>query len=343
MIATIYIYDGRVQFTHHSSLITHHAICNGREGTNFPGTKRRVHRSYFRMTTTYTPRSFLSVALAAAFSVSFMAAVSLHAATTNIIVGFNGGFTFSPTNTTIHQHDTVIWVWGGANHSTTSLPGMGDTTNWDSGITNAPHTFTNTYDLPGVNAYQCTVHGSIFNMKGSVIVTAVANTPPTVSITSPPTNGVLSTPANVVIHASAADSDGTVSSVQLFVDNNQIGNITTPPYTATTNNVGAGTHTLMAIATDNGGATGTNTFNVTVVAPVAVALSQALLVSGTNFDFSYSANTGLFYVIDRSTNLENPWVPLQTNQATSDPMTFVDSNTVASPVFYRVGRMPNPN
>jgi len=317
----------------HSSLITFFIL----------GTKRRVHRSYSGMTTTHIPGRFLSVALAAGFSVFFMAAVSLHAATTNIIVGFNGGFTFSPTNTTINQHDTVIWTWVGANHSTTSLAGMGDTTNWDSGVFTAPHSFTNTYDLIGTNAYQCTTHGSIFNMKGSVRVLAVANTAPTVSITSPPTNGVLSTPANVVIHATAADSDGTVSGVQFFVDNNQIGNITTPPYIATTNNVGAGAHTLMAIATDNGGATGTNTINVTVVAPVAVSLSQALLVSGTNFDFSFSANTGLLYVIDRSTNLANAWVPLQTNKATSNPMTFVDSNAVANPVFYRVGRMPNPN
>ena len=286
----------------------------------------------------------MSVALAAVFSVSFMAAVSLHAATTNIVVGFKGGLVFSPTNTTINQHDTVIWTWAGNDHSTTSLPGMGDTTNWDSMVFNLGHAFTNTYDLPGTNFYECSIHGgSPFFMRGSVLVLPGANNPPTVNITSPPTNGVLSSPANVVIHASASDSDGTVSGVQFFVDSSSIGTITTPPYIASMNNVAVGAHTLMAIATDNGGATGTNTINVTVVTPVTVSLGQAVFPAKTNFGFSYSANTGLNYEIDRSTNLSKPWIPLQTNQATSNPMTFVDSNTVASPLFYRVDRLQNPN
>jgi hypothetical protein len=82
--------------------------------------------------------------------------------------------------------------------------------------------------------------------------------------------------------------------------------------------------------------------NISVVTPVAVLLTQAGF-SGADFHFNYSANVGLNYVVQRSTNLASAnWTSLITNPAGGNPVVFVDTNAPGNPEFYRVGRMPNP-
>ncbi len=240
----------------------------------------------------------------------------------------------------LNAGDAIIWVWGGANHSTTS-----DTNGiWDSGVTNAPHSFTNSFLTPGVFSFHCTIHGgSPFFMRGKVFVAPGANVPPTVTITNPVAGAVLSAPANVTIGASATDSDGTVASVQFLTGTTVLTNCLTAPFFGVANNLGAGSYTLTAIATDNLGATGTNSVTISVVTPVAVALSQPQIFARTNFQFNYPANVGLSYVVSRATNLAAPnWIPLLTNMATTPAVTFVETNAVLNPAFYRVGLQPNP-
>jgi len=276
-----------------------------------------------------------SVALAATAFVSLFSAISVRAATATVQVGL-GGFVFVPATTNINAGDSVIWNWATSDHSSTS-----DTNGiWDSGVTNSPHTFTNLFPTAGRFPYHCTIHVN-FGMKGVVNVAAI-NVPPTVTVTNPAAGTVLSAPANVTIQASAQDSDGSVTNVQFLVDASPVGNSTTAPYSAIASNLAAGSHTLTAIASDNLGATGTNSVTISVITPVVVSLSQAKFSAGTNFQFRYSADVGLSYVVQRSTNLLSAWTPLQTDKATSNPMTFVDSNAVANPGFYRVGRLPNP-
>ena len=61
------------------------------------------------------------------------------------------------------------------------------------------------------------------------------------------------------------------------------------------------------------------------------------------FRFTYTANTGLTYVVQSSTNLLSPnWTTLATNMAASGSMNFTDLNATFNPEFYRVGRLPNP-
>jgi hypothetical protein len=60
-----------------------------------------------------------------------------------------------------------------------------------------------------------------------------------------------------------------------------------------------------------------------------------------NFHFSYSANIGLTYVVQVSTNLSN-WISLATNTATANPATFTTVESSGSGAFYRVELMPNP-
>ena len=87
---------------------------------------------------------------------------------------------------------------------------------------------------------------------------APGNTPPTVSITSPAAGASLIAPATVTIKATAADADGTVAKVDFFNGTAQLGTSTTSPYTFTWNNVTAGSYTIIAVATDNGGASTTS-------------------------------------------------------------------------------------
>lgn len=91
------------------------------------------------------------------------------------------------------------------------------------------------------------------------------NTPPTVSITSPVAGASLIAPATVTIKATAADADGTVAKVDFFNGTARLGTSTTSPYIFTWNNVAAGSYTITAVATDNGGASTTSAaVNITV-------------------------------------------------------------------------------
>jgi chitinase len=179
-------------------------------------------------------------------------------------------------------------------------------------------------------------------MKGTITVTA-PNSPPTVTITNPAANTVFAAPANVTIQASASDGDGTVTNVEFLVGANVVTNKAAAPFFAVTNNLAAGSYTLSAIASDNGGAKATNQVTISVVNPVSVVLSGSQPASTTMFRFSYTANVGLSYIVQRSTNLASPnWTTLVTNLAGSGSINFTDLNATFNPGFYRVGRLPNP-
>ncbi|GAB3639792.1 hypothetical protein GCM10027423_04280 [Spirosoma arcticum] len=84
------------------------------------------------------------------------------------------------------------------------------------------------------------------------------NQPPTVSLTSPANNAQFTAPASVNLTASAADANGTASKVEFFNGATKLGEDLTAPYTFNWTNVGAGTYTLTAKATDNQGAATTS-------------------------------------------------------------------------------------
>jgi chitinase len=179
-------------------------------------------------------------------------------------------------------------------------------------------------------------------MKGEIIVTG-GNTPPTVTVTNPAPGAIFAAPANVTIQASASDSGGSVTNVQFLVDSTSLGNDTTAPYSAVANSLTAGSHTLFAIATDNNGATATNSVSISVVNPSPILLSAPTPQPAGNFQFSFTADTGLRYVVQRSTDLlSSAWINLGTNLAGGSSVTYTDLNTKVSPAFYRVGRLPNP-
>ena len=182
-------------------------------------------------------------------------------------------------------------------------------------------------------------------VKTTNSVNIVVDTPPTVSITNPVSGTVFIAPANLTIQASASDPDagGSVTNVQFLVGSTVLTNETTAPFSAATNNLATGIYTLTAIASDNLGVKNTNAVTINVVTPVQTILGGTAQTFSTNFQFSYSANVGLSYIVQRSTNLaEANWITLFTNLAGSNPVVFVDNHATNGTGFYRVGRLPNP-
>jgi plastocyanin len=282
-------------------------------------------------------KNFLSV-IAVAMLPCFGFVSAGRAATATVQVSSSGNaFTYNPPTTNVSTGDQVIWVWNGTiSHSSTS-----DTNGvWDSGLFPAPHSFTNQFNAAGTFPYHCTLHAG-FGMRGSIIVTA-GNSPLSVTITNPAAGTVLAAPANITIQAVAADTDGTVTNVQFLLGTTIVTNETAAPFTVTTNNLAAGSYTLSAIASDNLGATATNAVTISVVTPLALVISAPQQLAA-NFQFSYGVNTGLTYIVQRSTNLVvSNWISIFTNKAASDPVVFVDAPATNSASFYRVGRLPNP-
>lgn len=288
----------------------------------------------------------ISIIAAVVLSLSMIFAQSGFGATVTVLIG-SGGLRFNPTNTFVNTGDTVQWQWQTTPHSTTSgtngVPGEDNgITNglWDSGVIGAtPASYSHIFVTPGVFNYYCTVHFRL-GMTGEVVV-ANASLPPTIAITNLFPGEVFAAPANVAILAVVTNGSGTVTSVQFLEDTTVLATETSAPFAFAADNLPAGSHSITAIATDSNNLSATNIVNISVVTPVTVSLGSPFLLSGANFQFSYPANIGLNYVVQRSPDLI-AWTSLDTNMASSNPVVFVDLAASNSPNFYRVGLLPNP-
>jgi chitodextrinase len=90
--------------------------------------------------------------------------------------------------------------------------------------------------------------------SSSVMLSVGTNAAPSVSLTSPANAALFPSGAAVTLSAVASDIDGTVAKVDFFAGTTLIASTTTSPYQATWANPPVGSHTLMAVATDNAGA-----------------------------------------------------------------------------------------
>jgi plastocyanin len=251
---------------------------------------------------------------------------------------------FTPSSTTINPGDSVIWTWpvGSVAHNVSSTSSPQEWTT--SAILNGPATFTNVFSTTthGTFPYVCTVHGFTGQI---IVVTNVVLNPPTVSITNPPSSSVFATPANVTVRAAASDpnSGGSITNVEFRVDNNILADVRTAPYSATTNGMGTGTHTLAAVAADNSGLKATNSISISVVTPAPLVIGSVVRLSASHFQLSYAATAGLTYIVQKSPDLRaNNWTSISTNTAASGNVFFMDTNAISSPAFYRVQLAPNP-
>ena len=272
------------------------------------------------------------LALILAIPIQFHAGGRAFAATVN--VSFGNTF-FNPKTVTINVGDTVVWTNTGGSHTVT---GHGSDLFCGSGF--VPTSCSHTFNTAGTFPYHCIPH-QLSGMTGTVIVQAVANSPPSVTITNPINGAVFAAPANVTVQANASDADGTVASVQLLVNATTAGTDTTAPYSIVATNLAAGSYALRAVAVDNGGLSRTSAVvNISVVTPVSAALSPPLIANGL-FQFNFTADAGLRYVIENSSNLAN-WTAVTTITASSSNEKFQETFNVNLFRFYRVGRLPNP-
>src|ERR1035437_5853365 len=112
------------------------------------------------------------------------------------------------------------------------------------------------------------------------------NVPPTVGIINMGEGSTFFSPATVSIEATAADADGSVTKVEFYANDLLIGTVTTSPYTITWSGMPAGTYTLTAKATDNGGlADISDPVNINVsgtgVTPGNIGRNDSIITIGT--------------------------------------------------------------
>ncbi len=177
-------------------------------------------------------------------------------------------------------------------------------------------------------------------MTGVVNVAAVV-LPPSVAITNPVAGSVFAAPASVKISASAASPGGSVTNVQFFSNGASLGTDTSPPFNFTTAPLSAGAHALTAKATATTGLSATSApVNISVVTPVAISNYAPRVING-QFVFNHTANPGLRYAVENTTNF-SAWSPVVTNTAVSNSVQVIDSFQIGNLRFYRVGRLPNP-
>ena len=252
--------------------------------------------------------------------------LSGQAAVANVSVGDDF---FNPSTSTINVNDQVKWTWiGSISHSSTSNAGL-----WDSGVHGNGFTYSRTFTTAGNFPYHCTIHSF---QTGSVTVQA-ANVPPSVAITSPTNEATFAAPWTGKIQATVSDPDDTVSKVDFFAGTNRLGTVANPPTdpSLTVTNLAAGNYTLTAVATDSRGASTTSS-NV-----VIKVLSSPKRVLASAFQFDYSADQGLSYVVLRSGGLPG-FTAISTNTATTNTVNFLDNSATGAVNFYRVHLSPNP-
>jgi hypothetical protein len=92
------------------------------------------------------------------------------------------------------------------------------------------------------------------------------NQAPIIALTSPANGAGFAAPGQVLIAASASDPDGSIRLVEFLANGNVIGTTNLSPYAMTWSNVGPGSYTLSARATDD-------RTSVTTSAPVSVVVA----------------------------------------------------------------------
>jgi hypothetical protein len=155
------------------------------------------------------------------------------------------------------------------------------------GIKNAAPFTINYTSTAGTHSLTARATDNLGAQKTSAAVSIIVgnNIPPTDSIVAPLNNANFVTGDVVTINASAHDLDGTVASVEFFVDGVSIGLKNAAPYTINWTSV-LGTHTLTAKATDNKGASTTSApVVVKVVANIPPVVSVTAPINGATFTF----------------------------------------------------------
>jgi hypothetical protein len=161
--------------------------------------------------------------------------------------------------------------------------------------TAAPYSYTDSGAAPGTYSYTAKAYDDNGAVTQSAAVSVRIDAPPAVTITAPVNNTVLAPPGTVSLSATASDTDGTISKVELYRNATLLTAFTAAPYAYSDAGLGSGSYAYSAKAYDNnGGITTSAAVNVRVNAlpsiAIAAPVNAAVLPPAGKVDLSISAS-----------------------------------------------------
>jgi hypothetical protein len=195
------------------------------------------------------------------------------------------------------------------------------------------------------------------------LILANTDSIPAVTLLAPANGAAFLAPANIALLANATDPDGTISKVEFFSGSTSLGVRTSPPYSLIWSNVGSGSYSLVAVATDNNGATNTSapvfiTANAAPAVTIAAPANNSIFASPANITFSANASDSdgsissvEFFAGANSLGVRSlppyslTWsnVVSGTYSVTARAVDNAGASTTSSPVIVRVNAAPSVN
>jgi hypothetical protein len=134
-----------------------------------------------------------------------------------------------------------------------------DGTNWSLMGTDTINMGSTVYVGLAVTSHNTTATAdATFTNVTARAATTGSNQPPTVSISAPADNASFTAPATFVLTATASDTDGTITKVDLLQGTQLLKSDTSDPYSVSVTLSTAGTYSFTAVATDSDGETTTS-------------------------------------------------------------------------------------
>src|SRR5438309_607748 len=179
------------------------------------------------------------------------------------------------------------------------------------------------------------------------------NQAPIVQWLSPTNESILQKPQPVNLLATASDADGTVVQVEFRDGTNSLGVVSNPPYSLVWSNPTVGTHTLIAVATDDRRTAASSDLIIVTVAatneapltiqsvqfvaiPAPPVTKSALDPANSEFQLQIAGSDGGIVVVEASTDLIN-WTPFTTNTLVNGAAVSADGESRNFNIrFYRV-------
>ena len=181
---------------------------------------------------------------------------------------------------------------------------------------------------------KATDHEQLSANSSTVQITVTApNAVPSVVLTSPLDGAGFLASDTIVFSAEASDDTG-VAKVEFFANGVWLGSAEGEPYSIS-RTLDAGSYTITAKATDNGGATGDSaSASITVTGPADQPVITSARLEGNAFVINANGTTGAEYELEASADLET-WDVIDSATASGGVVTFRDEE-VQNQRFYRV-------